>query len=213
MYFKLTLPNTRNMLKVAIWANGTPKQCLVHVCTAMHACKQIGLDTKEANAPMVLEVAYCELDAAKMEYTKLARTTKKKTKERKENDENPAPGVQKKVKEPKEKGENPAPEVNINTSTLATAKKAHEEAAKKVKEVKLAVSMAGAMPFELYRHLLSDKARQPLEKVIKAQVMQAPWEVIFGVPQPRLPPKVGILSVNASNFNFKTCFILMQERP
>ena len=35
MYFKLMLPNTRNELKVAIWAIGTPKQFLLHVHTAM----------------------------------------------------------------------------------------------------------------------------------------------------------------------------------
>ena len=33
-YFKLTLPNTGNELKVAIWASGTPEQFLLHVRTA-----------------------------------------------------------------------------------------------------------------------------------------------------------------------------------
>jgi hypothetical protein len=42
--------------------------------------------------------------------------------------------------------------------------------------------MAGAKPFELYANLLADKARQPWEKILKAQVMQAPWEDVFGVP-------------------------------
>ena len=44
-YFKLTLPNTGNELKVTIWASGTPKQFLLHVRTSMHVCKQIGLET------------------------------------------------------------------------------------------------------------------------------------------------------------------------
>ena len=39
MYFKLTLPNTGNELKVAIWASGTPEQFLLHIHTAMHVCK------------------------------------------------------------------------------------------------------------------------------------------------------------------------------
>ena len=43
-YFKLTLPNTGNELKVAIWASGTPKQFLLHVCTVIHSCKQMGLN-------------------------------------------------------------------------------------------------------------------------------------------------------------------------
>eukprot|EP00804_Cyclotella_cryptica_P028380 CCRYP_016426-RA/>CCRYP_016426-RA protein AED:0.65 eAED:1.00 QI:0/-1/0/1/-1/1/1/0/79 len=36
-YFKLTLPNTGNELKVAIWASGTPEQFLLHVRSAIHA--------------------------------------------------------------------------------------------------------------------------------------------------------------------------------
>ena len=56
-YFKLTLPNTGNELKVAIWASGTPEQFLLHVRTAMHVCKQLGLETEEAKAMMALEAA------------------------------------------------------------------------------------------------------------------------------------------------------------
>ncbi len=56
-----------------------------------------------------------------------------------------------------------APDIIADVSTLAAAKKAHEEAAKKVKEVKLAVTNAGAKLFEFYRNLLSDKAQQPWE--------------------------------------------------
>ncbi len=58
-FFKLTLPNTGNELKVAIWASGTPEQILLHVCTAMHVCKQLGLEDKEINPLMALEAAYC----------------------------------------------------------------------------------------------------------------------------------------------------------
>ena len=57
-YFKVMLPNTGNKLKVMIWTKGTPKLFLLHVHTAMHVCKQIGLDTKETDAMMVLEAAY-----------------------------------------------------------------------------------------------------------------------------------------------------------
>ena len=72
----MTLPNIRNELKVASWASGTPEQFLLHVHTALHVCKQLGLETKEANAMMVLEAAYCKLDAAKAEYSKLSREAK-----------------------------------------------------------------------------------------------------------------------------------------
>ena len=54
-YFKLTLPNMGNELKVAIWMSGTPEQFLLHVHTAVHMCNQIGLDTNYANAAMVLK--------------------------------------------------------------------------------------------------------------------------------------------------------------
>ena len=40
-YFKLTLPNTRNELKVVIWTSGTPEHFLMRVHTAMHVCKQL----------------------------------------------------------------------------------------------------------------------------------------------------------------------------
>eukprot|EP00804_Cyclotella_cryptica_P003654 CCRYP_002230-RA/>CCRYP_002230-RA protein AED:0.47 eAED:0.47 QI:0/-1/0/1/-1/1/1/0/86 len=46
--------------------------------------------------------------------------------------------------------------------------------------MRVAVSTAGAKPFELYGNLLSDKARRPWEKIIKAQVTKAPWEDIKG---------------------------------
>ncbi len=59
----------------------------------------------------------------------------------------------------------------------------------KVEEVKLAAAMAGAKPFELYANLLAYEARQPWEKILKAQVMQAPWEDIFGVPHTETPTK------------------------
>eukprot|EP00804_Cyclotella_cryptica_P028332 CCRYP_013202-RA/>CCRYP_013202-RA protein AED:0.41 eAED:0.41 QI:0/-1/0/1/-1/1/1/0/85 len=38
-YFKLTLPNTGNKLKVAVWASVTPEQFLLHVRSVIHVCK------------------------------------------------------------------------------------------------------------------------------------------------------------------------------
>ncbi len=57
--------------------------------------------------------------------------------------------------------------------------------AKKVEEARLVVVMAGAKPFQLYANLLADEAPQPWEKILKAQVTQAPWEDVFGVPHNR----------------------------
>ena len=102
MYFKLTLPNTVNEFKVAIWASRSPKQFLLHVRTSMHVCKQLGLKTKEVNAMMALEAAYHKLDAAKAEYAKLAKSAKQKAKDSKDKEETSAPEGKKKTKEPKE---------------------------------------------------------------------------------------------------------------
>jgi hypothetical protein len=63
---------------------------------------------------------------------------------------------------------------------LVAAKAAYKKALKATEAAKLAVTMAGATPFELYGNLLSDEARQPWEKIIKAQVTRAPWEGIKG---------------------------------
>ncbi len=125
-YFKLTLPNTGNKLKVAIWVSGTPEQFLLHVRTAIHVCKQLGLENEEINALMALEAAYCNLDAAKAEYAE----AKQKAQEGRERDENPAPESRKKAKDPKDKTNNSAPDVTANTAGLDTAKKACEDAVK-----------------------------------------------------------------------------------
>ena len=134
---------------------------------------------------MALETAYCKLDAAKVEYI----NTKQKVKDSKEKEETPAPERRKKAKEPMEQADVSAPDVIADASTLASAKKTCEEAVKKVKEAKLAAATTGVKPFELYENLLSDKARLPWEKIIKAQVMQAPWEDVFRIPHTKTPSK------------------------
>ncbi len=151
----------------------------------MHVCKQLGLETKEADAMMALEAAYCNLDVAKAEYAE----AKQKAREAQEKDENLAPEGQKKTKDPKDKTDNSAPDITAETIALVAAKKAREEAQKKVEEAAQVVATAGAKPFELYANLLSDKGRQPWEKILKAQVMQAPWEDVFGVPHTKTPTK------------------------
>ena len=50
----------------------------------------------------------------------------------------------------------------------------------KIEETKPDITTVGVKPFELYGNLLSNKARQPWEEVIKAQVTRAPWEDVFG---------------------------------
>ena len=91
----------------------------------------------------------------------------------------------KKAREPKEQADISAPEIIANTPTLAAAKKACKKATEKVEEAKLAVTTVGVKPFKFYGNLLSDDARQPWEKIIKAQVM----EDVFGIPHTETPTK------------------------
>ena len=66
MYFKLTLPNTGNELKVAIWASGTPVQFLLHVRPVIHMCKHLGLDANFDNAEKAVTTVELEAELAKM---------------------------------------------------------------------------------------------------------------------------------------------------
>ena len=94
--------------------------------------KQIGLDMDYTITLMVIEAAYCKLDAAKTECVQLVKATRKKAKDQ------------------KEKGVKPDPDVNAMSSPLAAAKTTCKYAAAKVKEVKLAITMAGAKQLKLY---------------------------------------------------------------
>eukprot|EP00804_Cyclotella_cryptica_P005440 CCRYP_002984-RA/>CCRYP_002984-RA protein AED:0.40 eAED:1.00 QI:0/-1/0/1/-1/1/1/0/366 len=167
-YFKLTLPNTGNELKVAVWASGTPKQFLLHVQSPIHGCKQMGLDTSFEEAARAVETAKLDMDIAKGEYTQLHNAEKKK-----KGGKGDAPGTTTKAAPP----------------ALAEAKALYNKALKALEAAKLAVTTAGAKPLELYGNLLSDEAHQPWEKIIKAQVTRAPWEDIKGVPHTETPTK------------------------
>ena len=128
------------------------------------------------------------LQRPKTEYTQLEKATKKKAKEQKEN------------------GSNPDPDVDAMSSPLAAANAACKEAAKKVGEAKLAITTAGAKPFKSYGNLLSDKARQPWEKVIKAQVTKAPWEDVFGNTHTKTPTKTWDSFLDCIIFHLQTVF-------
>ena len=67
----------------------------------------------------------------------LANEAKLKAKDIRDRDENPAPESQKKVKEPNDKTDNSASDVIANAAALDVAKKACNDAAKNVKDVKL----------------------------------------------------------------------------
>ena len=79
-YIKLTLPNTVNELKVAVWASGTPEQFVLHVRSAIHTCKQMGLDANFVEAEQTVINAELKAKLAKTEYVKLCSSERKKNK-------------------------------------------------------------------------------------------------------------------------------------
>ena len=164
-YFKLTLPNTGSELKTAVWASGTPEQFVLHVRSAIHACKQMEHDVNISKAQEAVAQATLELEFRKEEYVQVRSTEKKKSKG------NSGEGV-------------PAA-----SESLVAAKSAHEQAKQALEAAKLAAAAEGAKPFELYGNLLSDEARQPWDKIVQAQTTKCPWEDIFGVTQDETPTK------------------------
>eukprot|EP00804_Cyclotella_cryptica_P004891 CCRYP_004940-RA/>CCRYP_004940-RA protein AED:0.36 eAED:0.84 QI:0/0/0/1/1/1/2/0/428 len=184
-YFKLTLPNLGNELKVAVWASGTPEQFLLHVRSAIHVCKQMGLDTDFAAAEKAVETAKIEAELAKQEYLTVHNAEKKKKGNKQE-----APGTT----------------TEAVSSALVEAKAAYDKALKALEDAKLAIATAGVKPFELYGNLLSDEARQPWEKVIKAQVTKAPWEDIKGVLHTETPTKTWDLFHECVTFHLLQVF-------
>ena len=67
MSFKLSLPSGSEMRMVR-WASGTPEHFLIHVRVAIHAIKEMELDTKFQEAMKAVESASLEVDLTKMQY-------------------------------------------------------------------------------------------------------------------------------------------------
>ena len=77
-YVKLTLPNTGNELKVAVWASGTPKQFVLCVCSNIHEFKQIGLDMNCTNAKKAVVTTELDTELSKTEYAQVHNSKKNK---------------------------------------------------------------------------------------------------------------------------------------
>jgi hypothetical protein len=134
---------------------------------------------------------------AKREYVKVHSSEKKKSKGNKPKGKSDGKS--------KGKSEGNKLEVtNPNSEALAAVKAAYETALKAMETAKLAVTTAGAKLFELYGNLLSDEARQPWEKIIKAQVTRAPWEDVKGVTHMETPTRTW------NSFNKCVTFHLLQ---
>ena len=57
-YFKLMLPNMGSKQKVTFWVSGTPEQFILHVHSAIHACKQMEHDVKFSSAKEAVATAH-----------------------------------------------------------------------------------------------------------------------------------------------------------
>ena len=79
-YFKLTLPHMGSKLKVTLWASGTPEQFILHVCSAIHACKQMEHDFKFSKAEKAVANAILDLEIKKDEYAQVCSLEKKRQK-------------------------------------------------------------------------------------------------------------------------------------
>jgi hypothetical protein len=65
------LPNTGSVMKVTLWASGTPKQFILHVRPAIHAYKQMEHNVKFLNAKEAVAMVNLDLDIKKEEYAQV----------------------------------------------------------------------------------------------------------------------------------------------
>ena len=74
------LPHMGSKFKVALWASGTPEQFVLHVQSAIHACKQMEHDVNFSKAKEAVANATLDLEIKKDEYMQVHSTEKKRTK-------------------------------------------------------------------------------------------------------------------------------------
>ena len=66
--------------KVALWASGTPEQFVLHVRSAVHACKQMEHDVNFSKAEEAIATATLGLEIRKEEYAQVCSTERKNPK-------------------------------------------------------------------------------------------------------------------------------------
>jgi len=79
-YFKLTLPHTSSELKVLRWESRTPEEFILHVRSAIHACKQMEHDIKFSRAEEAVANAILDLEIKKRSMHKFAAQREKEPK-------------------------------------------------------------------------------------------------------------------------------------
>jgi hypothetical protein len=63
-----------------LWASGTPEQFILHVRSAIHACKQMEDDVKFSSAKEAVATAQLDLEFKKEEHAQVRSSEEKKTK-------------------------------------------------------------------------------------------------------------------------------------
>ena len=76
-YFKLMLTDMGSELKVALLVTRTPKQFILHVRSAIHACKQMEHDIKFSKTKEAVANATLDLEIKKGEYAQVHNLEKK----------------------------------------------------------------------------------------------------------------------------------------
>ena len=77
-YFKLTRPHMGSKLKVALSVSRTREQFILHLCSAIHTCKQMEHDVKSSSAKEVVATALLDLEIKKEEYAQVRSSGRKK---------------------------------------------------------------------------------------------------------------------------------------
>jgi hypothetical protein len=67
-------------LKLALWASGTPKQFILHVCSVIHTRKQVEHDVKFSRAEEAVANAILDLEIKKEEYAQVHSLERKRQK-------------------------------------------------------------------------------------------------------------------------------------
>jgi len=196
--FKLTLPSGSEM-RMTRWASGTPEHFLIHVRGAIHAIKEMGLNTKFKEAMEAVETATLDLDIAKTGY--------KQELKKGEGDDTPQQAVgagkaaaDKPKKLRKAEGEDSPP------AAVVAAKATLDKARKERNEAQDRADVIGMQIFQLYGNLLTDEARQPWEKIVKAQTDTIPWEDLRGEVHDKKAGKTWTSFLDCVTFHLQSVF-------
>ena len=140
---------------------------------AIHAIKEMELDIKFQEAMKAVKSASLEVELIKMQY-------KDELKKREKGDSSQQVAGAGKAASDKTKKSRRTEGEDSPPAKVVAAKAALEVARKARNEAQERADMLGTQIFQLYGNLLTDKAWQPWEKIVKAQANTIPREDLRG---------------------------------